>query len=68
MIAWLKDRFSASSFDERSSAEPLFGEQASPARRVALFLAILEMAREGSIRLDQQGLFTPIFIYRTTHG
>jgi segregation and condensation protein A len=65
MIAWLKDRLCAVSPGERLSAEPLLCEQTGSPRRVALFLAMLELAREGSVRLDQQGLFTPIFIHRT---
>jgi segregation and condensation protein A len=64
MIAWLKVRIEKRSPDECFSADALLCEQASPARRIALFLAILEMARGGSINLDQPGLFAPIFLRR----
>ena len=65
MMAWLSERLAAFSPAERLSAVPLFAEQAGPGRGVALFLAILELARAGSISLEQQDLFTPIFLTRT---
>ena len=65
MMAWLRERLAALSPAERLSAEPLFADQPGPGRGVALFLAMLELARAGSISLEQQGLFTPIFLTRT---
>jgi segregation and condensation protein A len=64
MITWVRDRIEKSSPDECFSADPLFCEQSSPARRIALFLAILEMARVGSISLDQRDLFAQILLRR----
>jgi segregation and condensation protein A len=65
MMAWLSERLAALSPAERLSAEPLFANQPGPGRGVALFLAMLELARAGSVSLEQQGLFTPIFLTRT---
>jgi segregation and condensation protein A len=62
MIAWLRDRLASLPPQERLSVEPLFYELTDPARRVALFLAILELTKTGVLRLDQQDSFTPIFI------
>jgi len=65
MMAWLRERLAALAPAERLSAEPLFADQPSPGRCVALFLAMLELARTGSISLEQHGRFTPIFLTRT---
>jgi chromatin segregation and condensation protein Rec8/ScpA/Scc1 (kleisin family) len=65
MMAWVTERLAALSPEERISAEPLFAEQTGSARWVALFLALLELAKAGLVHLDQQGLFTPIFLTRT---
>lgn len=61
MTAWLQARLAP---EESLSSEVLFCEQTDPSRRVALFLAILELARIGDLRLDQEALFTPIFLNR----
>ena len=63
MMAWLSERMAPFSPAERLSA-PLFAEQASPGRGVALFLAMSWPGRDPS-RLEQQGLFAPIFLTRT---
>ncbi len=64
MMAWLTGRLAAVSPGERLPAEPLWAEQNGPAYSVALFLAMLELAKAGIVRLDQQGLFAPIFLTR----
>jgi segregation and condensation protein A len=64
MISWLKDQIEKRSPNEYFSADPLFCEEANPARRIALFLGILEMARDGSINVDQRDVFAPIFLRR----
>ena len=65
MMAWVTERLAALAPEERISAEPLFAELTVPARWVALFLAILELVKAGLVRVDQQGLFNPIFLTRT---
>ena len=62
MMVWLKGRLASLPCGEPVSSEDLFCEQIDPARRVALFLAMLEMARVGAFQLDQRGLFDPILI------
>ena len=64
MTAWVMERMAASSPEERVCAEPWFVEQNSRERWVALFLAMLEMEKAGIVRLEQQGLFAPIFLTR----
>lgn len=64
MMAWLTKHLAAVSPEQRQSAEPLFAQQPSRGHWVALFLAILELAKAGAIRLEQQGLFTSIFLSR----
>ena len=61
MIAWLEERLAAAPA-ERVSADGLFAQQAGVSRWAALFLALLELCKAGRIGLDQDGLFTPIFI------
>jgi segregation and condensation protein A len=61
MKAWLQARLA---LEKSISSEVLFCEQTDPPRRIALFLAMLELARLGDLRLDQEGLFTPIFVHR----
>jgi len=62
MMVWLQGRMAFLPRGELVSSEDLFCEQTDPARRVALFLAMLEMARAGALHLDQRDLFAPISI------
>lgn len=59
MALWLGDRLER---EPDLEANRLLAEQADPAHRNALFLAILEMARSCAIRLDQSVAFGPIAI------
>ena len=55
MIRWLVDRISSG----RTEADPLLKEHTGQ-RRAALFLALLEIAKAGRIRLEQRECFGPI--------
>jgi segregation and condensation protein A len=60
MERWLEQRI-GTDFEE-GSADAFLAEQPTTDRRAALFLAILEMARAGTIRLQQAECFGPIQI------
>lgn len=60
MIRWLVDRISSG----RTEADPLLKEHTGQ-RRAALFLALLEIAKAGRIRLEQRECFGPIRILNT---
>jgi len=68
MAVWLTGRIAGLPPDEPLSAQPLFAEQHDRKRWIALFLAILELARTGVITLDQRGLFDPLLLTRTRYG
>lgn len=61
MMRWLDERIEASSGME---AGPLLEEQPDAPHRMALFLAMLEMAKLRRIRLEQRECFGPISIAR----
>jgi segregation and condensation protein A len=64
MAAWLRERLEGAGPEERVVAEPLLAEQADRAHWVALFLAMLEMAKDGAVRLEQEELFGPLSLYK----
>jgi segregation and condensation protein A len=60
MIAWLEKRLAAT--PSGLEAGGLLAEQPDPPHRVALFLAMLEMAKSARVSLEQQQGFGPIRI------
>lgn len=59
MMNWLKPRLPGQGY---LFAEPLFDEQDTPERKAALFLAMLEMAKAGNLKIQQAGPFQPIHL------
>jgi len=62
MARWIKQRMANHASSEPLSADVLFVEQRERSTKTALFLAMLELAHQGEIRLAQDGLFAPIFL------
>lgn len=60
MIQWLGERLKASA--RVLEARPLFEQQPDAAHRMALFLGMLEMAKEAQIMLEQDQCFGPIYL------
>jgi segregation and condensation protein A len=61
MTAWLEERLAA--FPVRIEADSLLAEQPTAERRATLFLAMLEMARNSRIQLEQHHGFGPLWIH-----
>jgi chromatin segregation and condensation protein Rec8/ScpA/Scc1 (kleisin family) len=61
MIRWIDAELTAGGVLDADAA---LSSQVSAERAVALFLAILELGREAEIRIEQEGLFAPIRLYR----
>jgi segregation and condensation protein A len=59
MIAWLENRLPG---EGRTGFEALLAEQARPDRKVALFLATLEMTKSARIAMAQEECFGPILL------
>ena len=64
MAAWLSRRLSEFPSVNPLPSESLFQEQNDLPRKIALFLAMLEMARGGGFELEQQSEFGPIYLLR----
>ncbi len=62
MVAWLSRKLAEYPFASPLPSEFLFREQADLPRRIALFLAMLEMSRRGDFNLEQAAEFGPIYI------
>ena len=62
MANWLKDRLAG---ERRFEAGGLLSEQPDKYHRAALFLAMLELANSGRIRLEQDQCFGPIWLGAT---
>jgi segregation and condensation protein A len=60
MMRWLEQRLASA--PGRMEALPILTEQPTRGHRVALFLAMLEMAKAARLRLEQRQCFGPIFI------
>jgi segregation and condensation protein A len=60
MMAWLEERLRANPW--LIEAGPLLAQQPDAPHRMALFLAMLEMAKAARIRLEQQQCFGPILL------
>jgi segregation and condensation protein A len=60
MMRWLEERLG--SVPGRMEAEPLMAEQPSRQHSAALFLAMLELAKDARIQLEQDQSFGPIFL------
>jgi segregation and condensation protein A len=60
MMRWLEERLARA--PDRTEAEPLLIEQPTAGHRAALFLAMLEMAKDTRIRIEQHQCFGPVFI------
>jgi segregation and condensation protein A len=63
MTQWLEQKLAGA--PGRTEAQPLLAEQPTGEHRAALFLAMLEMAGRGHIRLEQQQCFGPLLIEGT---
>ncbi len=61
MVRWLEWRMGA---DQQAEASALLAQQPDAQHRAALFLAMLDMANNNQIRLDQQQCFGPLWILR----
>jgi segregation and condensation protein A len=61
MVKWIEWRMGA---DQRAEASALLAQQPDAQHRAALFLAMLDMANNNQIRLDQQQCFGPLWILR----
>jgi segregation and condensation protein A len=64
MMLWLQSRLSGLNGNAPLSCDALFAEQPAPPRQIALFLAMLELAKAGGIRLEQDAPFAPIYLAR----
>jgi segregation and condensation protein A len=64
MRRWLEERLATA--PGRTEAGPLLTEQPTAGRRAALFLAMLEMAKDARIQIEQQQCFGPFFIAEWT--
>ena len=62
MIRWLVERLQAEA--PVLEARPLFEQQPDAAHRMALFLGMLEMAKEAQITLEQEQCFGPIYLWK----
>lgn len=62
LMRWLDERVAA--HPSGLEAEPLLAEQPDGPHRMALFLAMLEMAKSARIGLEQEECFGPIWIAR----
>ncbi|HZR63567.1 MAG TPA: segregation/condensation protein A [Terriglobales bacterium] len=68
MIEWLQPRLSALDSGDSLPFDPLFNAQPDNLRRVALFLAVLELSKAGKFRLEQRDAFEPILLARPVNG
>jgi segregation and condensation protein A len=64
MVAWLSRKLSEFPHPNPLPSEFLFREQRDLSRRIALFLAMLEMSRRGDFGLEQEAEFGPIYLSR----
>lgn len=65
MIHWLEPQLPQTGY---LLAEALLAEQETAERRSALFLAMLEMAKAGSLKIRQDGPFQPIHLRSASGG
>jgi segregation and condensation protein A len=66
MMRWLEEHLASAA--GRTEVEPLLTGQPTAGHRAALFLAMLEMAKEARIRLEQHQSFGPVFIDDPLNG
>lgn len=64
MVRWIEGRMGGDF--ESGTISAFFEEQATRDRQAALFLAALEMAKEGRIRLEQTECFGSVAVYKGT--
>jgi segregation and condensation protein A len=65
MISWLHPRLASLDPETSLPFDPLFDEQPDYPHRIVLFLAVLEMSRNGKLRLQQRDAFAPVHLVRT---
>ncbi len=63
MIGWLEPRLAR--LETSLPLDVYLDEQPDQPRRIALFLAVLELSKAGSLRLEQKEAFAPIQLSRT---
>jgi len=68
MIDWLRPRLTALDSGTSLPFLRLFDEQPDQPRRIALFLAVLELSKLGEFRLEQRDVFEPIHLMRASNG
>lgn len=66
MIGWLHRQLAGVETGEAVDATTLFEQHAALNRKLALFLALLEMSRLGNLRILQEALFGKISVLRRT--
>ena len=65
MLRWLEARVAVLPESEALAAEALFAKEKAVTRRIALFLAMLEMSRAGKLRMKQDQLLGEIYLSRS---
>jgi segregation and condensation protein A len=65
MISWLHPRLASLEPDASLPFAPLFDEQPDSPHQIVLFLAVLELSKNGKLRLQQKDAFAPIHLIRT---
>jgi len=62
MISWLQPHLAQLGCGDSLPFDPLFHEQPDRPRQIGLFLAVLELSKAGTVRLEQTDAFAPIHL------
>ena len=68
MIEWLQPRLSGLDQGASLTFDLLINEQPDQPRRISLFLAVLELSKSGTLRLEQKDVFEPIHLIYQPNG